>query len=286
MTVLGKILVIVNLVFSLLTGFLIISVFITRTNWKDGFEKMRDRYQVAIADRDAYATEAEKAKTRGDNAVAEVQANIDKVARERDGIKAEIEGYQNRIAAFEKTAKDAVANQGVISAELERRKLEVQKLQELVVNRDKQLVEKEEKIKDLRDRAVAAEIASKSEHDRNVVLLAQLANQSKELESARAASRGGVTPAGGVALKPPPEDVEGVILEADPKSHLVTISLGSDAGLTPGHTLYVYRLKPKPEYIGTIKIVDAHHHESVGTALKAGPIQKGDIVASRIGGGH
>jgi hypothetical protein len=285
MTILGKILVIVNLVFSLFMGFMIMSVYVTRTNWKAGFDKMKDSYTVAVADAEATRIERDAAKSNGDKAVAEMKIQVDNITRDRDGIKSEIEGYQNKVNDLQKSQKDAVAQVSVVTGELDRRKLEVNKLQELVVNRDKMLVEKEEKVKDLRDRAVAAEIAQKSEHDRNVTLLNQVATLSKDLEQARAGTRGGVAVAGGTTLKPPPEDVEGVVLEADAKAHLYTISLGSDAGLSPGNTLYVYRLKPKPEYVGTIKIVDAHHHESVGTALKAGPIQKGDIVASRIGGG-
>src|SRR5262249_5409530 len=45
MTTMGKILVFINLLFSLLTGALIIMVFITRTNWAAGYTQV-DRERV------------------------------------------------------------------------------------------------------------------------------------------------------------------------------------------------------------------------------------------------
>jgi hypothetical protein len=65
----------------------------------------------------------------------------------------------------------------------------------------------------------------------------------------------------------------------------VTISIGSDDAVSTGQTLEVYRLKPRPEYVGMIRVLDTHFKDSVAHAinpLRAGPIQKGDIVASRI----
>ena len=49
MTVLGKILVFINLVFSLLTGGLIVMVFLTRAQWNDAFKKQQDAYKIAVA---------------------------------------------------------------------------------------------------------------------------------------------------------------------------------------------------------------------------------------------
>jgi hypothetical protein len=86
------------------------------------------------------------------------------------------------------------------------------------------------------------------------------------------------------AKNAPPEGVKGSVTRVDEKSGLLTISVGSDAGLQKGHTLEVYRLKP-PKYLGTIRIVDVSPKEAVaqpvGKALDA--IQVGDEVASKIG---
>ena len=86
MGVLGKILVFVNLVFSLLTAGLIIVVFTTRTNWREAYNKIDTNIRIVQAaakadvdaadlrvaekdkqyqalDRDKKAAEAAKAKT-------------------------------------------------------------------------------------------------------------------------------------------------------------------------------------------------------------------------------
>ena len=89
-------------------------------------------------------------------------------------------------------------------------------------------------------------------------------------------------------LNPPTAYVKGTILKihADDKT-LVEISIGSDHGVVKNNTLEVYRLQPRPEYLGTIRIVDARHQNSVGRLMRAGTstvrqLQEGDIVASSI----
>ena len=66
------------------------------------------------------------------------------------------------------------------------------------------------------------------------------------------------------------------------------ISLGSDQGVNEGNTMEVYRLRPKPEYLGSIKILEAYHTKAVGRVMKSedagrhSPVVKGDEVASKI----
>lgn len=94
-------------------------------------------------------------------------------------------------------------------------------------------------------------------------------------------------PAPGAMRNPPPEAVEGAITQVDEKTGLVTISLGSDSGLQEGHTLEVYRLKPTPKYLGTLRIINVQPRESVGRMLNRpmAAVEVGDKVASRILGG-
>jgi hypothetical protein len=111
--------------------------------------------------------------------------------------------------------------------------------------------------------------------------VANLTAENTKLKS-RAGTSGPVTE---TVAKPPPEDVKGRVLDTDPKTGLVTISIGSDAGIAKGQTLEVYRIRPEPKYLGSIRILDAHHHEAVGRPIspqRNGAIQKGDEVASTI----
>ena len=89
---------------------------------------------------------------------------------------------------------------------------------------------------------------------------------------------------GEAAVKSPPaKDVEGVIRQTN-STGMVTISIGSDAGLVKGNTLEAYRTAPTPKYLGTIRILAVSPDHAVGQAVGrlAGVIQPGDRVASRI----
>jgi hypothetical protein len=82
----------------------------------------------------------------------------------------------------------------------------------------------------------------------------------------------------------PTEDLEGVVKKVDASSGLMTLSIGSDAGLAKGHTLEVFRLTPTPKYLGRIRILEVTATEAVGQADKkmTEKPKAGDRVASRI----
>ncbi len=85
------------------------------------------------------------------------------------------------------------------------------------------------------------------------------------------------------AKNPPAGDVEGVVKSVEEKGGLVTVSLGSDAGVAKGNTLEVFRLNPA-KYLGTLRVVQVTAHEAVAQPVgrPVAPIQAGDRVASRI----
>src|SRR5262249_19794595 len=111
----------------------------------------------------------------------------------------------------------------------------------------------------LRDRAVAAEVAAKSLQQRNEQLVQKIEEPTKE----RAGLRKDEKPAGG-APKPVQENVEGLIKAVDEKTGLVTLSVGSEAGLLTGHKLDVYRLKPAAKYLGQVELVEVTATQAVG----------------------
>jgi len=104
------------------------------------------------------------------------------------------------------------------------------------------------------------------------------------------ASGGSTAVARSNGKNPPPESVEGLVKTTDPGG-LMTISVGSDSGLTKGHTLELFRLNPaaptQSKYLGTVRILEAGPKESVVQPVGrlASPPRAGDQVASRILGG-
>ena len=100
-------------------------------------------------------------------------------------------------------------------------------------------------------------------------------------------SGGSTTTARAGGKNPPQENVEGLVKNTD-ASGLMTITIGSDAGLTKGHTLELFRLNrsapTQSKYLGTVRILEADAHQAVAQPIGrlAAPPQPGDRVASRI----
>jgi hypothetical protein len=81
---------------------------------------------------------------------------------------------------------------------------------------------------------------------------------------------------------PPP--VEGKVTELNATKRSMEISIGSDDGLAVGQELYVFRIQPRAEYIGKVKIVSVYPDQAVadviGNTVNGKKVQEGDIVAS------
>jgi hypothetical protein len=285
MTTLGKILVIVNFLFSVVTGALIIMVFVTRTNWKAGFDEINTQNQVLKAERNSY--------------VAAIDDIKNKHQGELNNLKNQLAQANNAAAKATQDAKDANSQKELIAKnfesekanhakdleELKRRQAEVENITKAAAAKDDKINGLEKDNGDFRNRAVAAEINFKAEHERNARLLDQLEKLAKDNERLQQQAKGGGIIAGAPPKKAPPDDVKGSVVEIDAKSGLLTISIGSDSGINVGHTLEVYHLEPNPEYLGSIKIVDVHFKQAVARAvlpLKTEKLRKGDVVASRI----
>ena len=286
MTILGKILVIVNLVFSLVTGALIVMVFVTRTNWKASYDDLLRKYEARGATVDAYTKQADLLREDYNRDLQARTKQIEQLTAEREQVRnnlTALETDKNNIEARAKKAEDGLA---VATRDFQGREQEVQNYQKIVAEKDRRLNDQENQLRDFRDRAVSAEIAQRSEHQRNILLLDQIEKLSRDNEKlqARVTSGGAGSKGANGERRVPIEDLKGKVLETD-SSGLVTISLGSDSGLRVGDVLEVYRLDPKPDYVGTVRVVDTHFKHAVARPvmpLRAGPIQKDDIVASRI----
>lgn len=276
MTILGKILVIANLVFSLVTGALIITVYATRTNWAYNYGDLRKKYDLSEANVRTLRQEVDESQADAERRVKDKETTLN--AQIQAG-QAELNGLRNKLVEYQtiqERVKVADANLRDATAETDRRRTEIDNLRKRVAGLEDKITKLEDQSHKLRDDAVAAQIAARSAQERNQMLLQQLQEMSRE--AARPTS---TTPTGTTA-RPPAEDVEGQVVQTG--SGLVTVSIGTDQGLKKGDTLEVFRLQPRPEYLGRITILDARAHEAVARPVPPvrGEIQKGDIVASRI----
>jgi hypothetical protein len=284
MTAVGKILVFVNLLFSLVVAGLLIMFHVAQTNWKDAAKKWQERHDVVAAESETYKVEVAQLHAQMDKEVADLKGKLEaeqKTARAEktraDGLAQDIQNEQLRYT------KNYVPPMQAGAKEIERHTDASQDLTKRVKDGQAQINNLLKENVNLRAEKTAAEIEARSSNHRAQELEEKVQEMAKQLVKAK--SGGGSTSPGSRVMdkNPPPENVEGVITRMDPATSLVVLSIGSDAGLLRGHTMEVFRLNPN-KYLGTIQIMDVRPNEAVGKPMTKmlGPIQQGDRVAAKI----
>jgi hypothetical protein len=276
----GKILAGLNLVFSLITGWLIIMVFVTRTNWSEGYERMKRDVETA-------SQTLETTKRQYDERIAEKTKEVDRATTDLKKIRDDLVTAEALKDEAQKKLRDfaQLKDQGdVIIAKLtsEREVLltEIKGLDSRLKERQDKVLELEQKTREYQAKAIKFEIDYMSAQDRNEKLVNRLTELTKEMEHLRGER---AEQAATLQRNPPPEDVKGKVMATDQQSGYVTINLGSDNGLTKGNTLEVFRRQPRPQYVGVLRILEVRPHEAVGRLVqRTANVQAGDEVASEI----
>jgi hypothetical protein len=284
MTVLGKILVGLNFVFSLVAASLFVMSYAARTNWKNYADKVEAEYKVADGSAKAYALEAAEARRSGGERarIAEEQlaAKTAELKVQKDQLE---EAQRNLVATTENLRQAKIA---IDSGNAQKKLLmdDSKRLEAAVIAKDQEIKTNLVTMNDLKKDKVNADIA----RDGFKEMAEGLEKRVRELEAfVKKAKATGVVPASSAVLasdNPPPEDIEGFVKRDADASGLVLISIGSDAGILKGHTLEVFRLSPQAKYLGRIKVIEVRPYESVGQIIgkPAGPILKDDRVASKL----
>jgi len=306
MTVVGKILVFLNLVFSLVVGAFAVMDYTARTHWVDAFNTLKARHEVLQGVSNTYKSEADKlAKEKEDFyeklnksgvkglepaskeqaliAAERAVAMLQSQTKAMDEMRLQIDDLRKREADAKGAVSRYIAMETAMKADVERRQGDSSLIRKTLKDEMDKNMNLTVSMNDMRDAMVQAQIQSRTLKDRNSQLEAQMQDVAKEVLRLRAGGAGGAGVARGT--NPPPDNLEGTVRRAD--GNLVTISLGSDAGLTRGQTLEVFRLGQNPRYIGRIRVVEVTPTQAVGqaTGRLTMPIQINDRVASRIMGG-
>ncbi len=289
MTIPGKILVFANLVLACVTAWFIAMTFTKDVNWKEATDQYKRQYDVVVADAHSlHDNDLQRIKAK-DAEKDQLQKQIDAAQMEKTNLTSQITSLKATQTQLQDQKEQMQANLSSMQAQVARVQQQLAQMQQAVDKKSGELIALQKQMQDVRDEAVSKEIAYSQERKLNSKLRAE--NEQITQENARLKQNG---PAGNAssrvetfAAKPPPEDVDGVITDVETHEGLVTLSIGSDNGLSRGQTMEVYRLSPKPEYVGMIRILQTHPHEAVAKAilpLRAGPIRKGDQVAARLTG--
>jgi len=280
MTFVGKILVILIMAFSLVFLGVSTVVFTTATNWKDKSTKQADeikkvngqlndaKAKVAAAEGQLTAAKAEQKKQLDERDVrlADLKKQVDEAEDEMTKARAQLETAQQ-------TA-------GVALAEATARKVEIEALIETQSKAQAQAnqfsaqnIELTDQIRVLQREKATAEQNAKDLRDFTGRTIAFLTKKGISVDTINRLDPTKV---------PPP--VEGKVVELNPTGRSMEISIGSDDGLATGQELYVYRIQPRAEYIGKVRIVSVYPDKAVadviGNTVNGKKVQEGDNVAS------
>jgi hypothetical protein len=306
MTLVGKILVFLNVVFSLVVGAFAVMDYTARTHWADYGLKLKAQNDVLRASGEAARKDNDRITQAHADLLARLMLEANRVAPEVKGSdpqqigQALIQALQNRnteLATLKTELSTRRDEKKKADDQLARYRNMEEAYKKLVETRQgdtgvmrQQLKDEQDKnfklvqeMNELRDTTVTATIQSRTLKDRNTQLEEALRKAQTDLAQAKTL---GARASGVAGVNPPPENIEGLVRRAE--GNLVTISLGSDAGLTRGNTLEVFRFGQSPKYVGRIRIVEVMQTSAIGTAIGrlSTPILVGDRVASRIVGGY
>ena len=311
MSFVGKILVILQVVFSLLFMTFAAGVYHVQTSWKEkavgadgsgGYKKERDgartsandfqqqlsQYQsdmVAIVGEPEQINQLRQQKPAGKLIGRIHTLETDKVGLTQDlnTIKTELD-----TARVERDTQRAIADVAVEEAKL--RTEEAVKQREVNRALHKQRDENVEQIRAREDELFTLRIREQA----LLVRLEQLVDRQKMLEKLARDHDLDIDPKSLAARAgTPPPIVDGLVNNAKKTNRngpqLVEISIGLDDGILKGHTLFVFRMSDnnggKPKYLGKIQIVYLEPDRAVGTVVEAaknGIIQRGDNVTTKL----
>jgi hypothetical protein len=281
MTFVGRILVIVIMIFSVIFLGIATVVFSTSKNWaratQDERKKVEDfkkKLADAQAGKDAASKELEVAKGSFDGLAKGLNGRI--ATLEADN-KHDIE----QITAVRGQLATALQNEKAVVAEVEARRKETNLLRDQKAAVEKQANEFKLHEAELNDRIRELERMLETATKNNADLRDRVVRFSTLLRQNGLSDD--ITQIRGVESPPP---VEGEVKRVDPTNRRVEISIGSDDGLVPGQEFLVYRMKPRPEFVAKISIISVESDQAVGVVVgrtyQGKKIAKGDTVASSL----
>lgn len=286
MTALGKTLVFFNLLFALVTGGLIVQVFLTRTNWKIGFDAAVAESKAAQANLKAEQTIAKQRFAELDGQKKKLEETIAALQKDIVGLKEDAINHKNAREQAVAAQRQEIVNSQAASQEIDKLRTERNQMQVQLAQRADRVAKLETDLANMSAKERYASIRSDiSEKDIEAkkVELADLTRQVGEMKAELQAL--GALKSKSASMKPRVPTVEQVGKVTSVAENLAVISLGSDHGLEPGHILQVYRTTPDVQYLGTLTVNKVETHRAAGLFQPAGRnmvVKVGDTVDTKI----
>jgi len=291
MNTIGKILVILNFLFAVIVGLLLVMDFAMRNQWKDAYYAQKKETELVAkvggVDKNAIGSVArdnQDLKAKIEVLSQQIKDTETKFQVQLDLLTEDKNGLQNQLANAKVTNDQLLETQ-------KRHVNEIAHLNTVIKEREVAIVRFEADIKRYRNDAVQFEALAKTRQIQNENLLEQLRGVTLALAKVQAGVGVGDAAGGGVrdpnGPNPPAVAVNGKIEKVD-GADLVLLSLGTDHGVAKGNTLDVYRTAPDAKYLGMVRIIDANHHQSVARLITTGnaafraKLREGDLVTSKL----
>ena len=288
MNTVGKILVILNFLFAVTVGLLLVLDIALRNQWKDAYLTLKREAEVMSVERKATekvinkVTDDNKRLTAADDTLKQkLKKTEDDASNMEDVYKAQKADLENQLTVANTTSNDQLGK-------IKRSAFEIGDLNATVKERESTIVKLQADIKRYRTEAVQFEQVARARQLQNENLLDQLREATRQVALRDAgANVEAIRVRNPNEPNPPAVKVDGKIEKVD-GGDLVQISLGTDHGVNKDNTLDVYRMTPDPKYLGMVRIVDANTHKSVARLIVTGnanfrtPLREGDLVTSKI----
>jgi hypothetical protein len=280
MTFVGKILVILIMAFSLVFLGVSTVVFTTATNWKDKSDKQKTEIQKISTQLSDAKAKAKAADDQLTSAKAEQKKQLDdrdvrlaNLQKEKEEAEDEMTKARAQLESAQQTAKVALAEATARKSQIDVLLDTQSKAQTQANEFSAQNIELTDQIRVLKRQVSTAEQNAKDLRDFNGRAISFLRSKGISVDSINKLDP---------KLVPPP--VEGKVVELNPTGRSMEISIGSDDGLNVGQELYVFRVQPRAEYIGKVKLVSVYPDKAVadviGNTVNGKKVQEGDNVTS------
>ena len=289
MNLVGKILIVLILVMSLVFMTAAVLTYSVHRNWREVVERPREqavagqplglKFQLADAQSARQALETQKAnleQTLASERAARAQ-QVAKLETEKTTLQAERDQLLQEEAQLKQDLREAIASVQAAQAMLDAKLKEVEQLRADINTRIADRNSQFEQVVAKTDELNQALVELQRLQDTNIRLSEMIARAKLVLE------RNGMNVDTPVDHIPP--DLDGVVL-ASGANGMVELSLGSDDGLARGHKLLVYRpMSSGPKYLGQVEVMQTQPDRAVAKVLpetRRGNIERNDRFATRI----
>jgi chromosome segregation ATPase len=191
MTIVGKILVFVNLVFSLVVGGLVMMVYMTRTNWEDAFNKTKAQYNVVDADRAQLRADTDAAKKEFEAKVAALEKEKKDAVDLLDAAKREAARAKEELATIKQDDRRKAADGTALQTSVDSRREQVRELETAneKLRQDKTVLIQEKN--EERKARIQADVEARTYKARNLDLESQVRDMARELIKSRSGPTSG-----------------------------------------------------------------------------------------------